>query len=57
MTYLSRDAAKIIGVAALQDLHRHGFVVVRKGAIGEAQREAVRQYVEDNDYKAVRKAA
>ena len=40
------------GIAAgeiVQALRREGWIVVRKGAIGAAQREAVAQYREDNE--------
>lgn len=40
--------SEIVGNDAMEKLRKAGFVVVPKGAIGAAQREAVAQYVKDS---------
>jgi len=44
-THVGRITASMI----IDSLHDAGYIIVERGAIGRAQREAVRQYQEDND--------
>lgn len=44
---------KLWADSIVRTLEHNNYIIVRKGAIGEAQREAVRQYVEDARYPAV----
>lgn len=46
--YRSKKPNEIISVESIELLRHYGYIIVDKGAIGRAQREAVRQWEEDN---------
>ena len=46
---LEKVYGKLWADSIVRTLRNAGFLIIEKGAIGKAQREAVRQYQEDND--------
>lgn len=44
----AKDGAHAAARNTISDLNAAGYIIVSKGAIGAAQREAVAQYKEDN---------
>lgn len=51
ITDSSNNSSQYAATHAINMLRDAGYIIVRRGAIGEAQREAVAQYREDNDNK------